>query len=114
VKDLKKEFLSYLRSVYGADTGMSTMGLPPMQVSGTYPTFRREQDAMALMGGLPPMGMQSPMSPMGMGMNPMMSAGGGMGMTGLGALGGLGGAGMGAGVPGMGPSMPMLGGPGGM
>jgi len=112
VKDLKKEFLSYLRSVYGADTGMSTMGLPPMQVSGTYPTFRREQDAMALMGGLPPMGMQSPMSPMGMG--PMMSAGGGMGMTGLGALGGLGGAGMGAGVSGMGPSMPMLGGPGGM
>jgi len=111
VKDLKKEFLSYLRSVYGADTGMSTMGLPPMQVSGTYPTFRREQDAMALMGGLPPMGMQSPM---GMGMSPMMSAGGGMGMTGLGALGGLGGVGMGAGVPGMGPSMPMLGGPGGM
>jgi len=104
VKDLKKEFLSYLRSVYGADTGISTMGLPPMQVSGTYPTFRREQDSFALMGSLPPMGM-----------NPMMSAGGGMGMTGLGGLGGMtGGMGMGAGAPGMAPSMPMLGGPGGM
>ena len=104
MKDLKKEFLSYLRSVYGADTGMSTMGLPPMQVSGTYPTFRREQDARALRGGRQPMVM-----------NPMMSAGGGLGMTGLGGLGGMtGGMGMGAGVPGMAPSMPMLGGPGGM
>ena len=114
MNDLKSEFLSYLRSVYGGDTSVATMGLPPMQISGAYPTFRRDQDPFAMLGGLPPMGMQSPMG-MGMGMNPMMSAGGGMGMTGLGGLGGMtGGMGMGAGAPGMGPSMPMLGGPGGM
>lgn len=79
MNDLKKEFLSYLRSVYGGESQVVSAGLPPLRVSGIYPTFRRDQDAFSMLGGLPMVG-QGMGQPMGMGMGQPMGMGSMMGM----------------------------------
>lgn len=88
MNDLKKEFLSYLRSVYGGESRVVSAGLPPLRVSGIYPAFKRDEDAFSMLGSLPmvgqPMGMGSMM---GMGAQPMMGLQQPMPEQGMGMLG---------------------------
>lgn len=71
--DLKREFLGYLRSVYGGDPmPMSQTSLPPLDSPVIYPAFRNDNLNSALMslGGNPLMNQQ-----MQLGMMPRMQMG---------------------------------------
>jgi len=46
--ELKKQFLDYLRQVYGADSMVTSQSLPPLEVGPNYPAFQTGN----LQGGL--------------------------------------------------------------
>lgn len=76
MNDLKREFLGYLRSVYGGEPMPTSEGsLPPLDAPTIYPAFREVNlnQGLGMLGGMgagmgmqPGMGMQQP----GMGMLP--------------------------------------------
>lgn len=86
--DLKREFLGYLRSVYGGDPmPMSQTSLPPLDSPVIYPAFRDSglNEGLGLLGG-----MQQPMTPTGFNAQPALpGAAMGQGRQGMGQSGGL-------------------------
>lgn len=65
MNNLKKQFLQYLRSYYGAPMMQGQDGsLPPLKVSNEYPAFQKSDDPMAMLGQLGGMGGMGMMGPM--------------------------------------------------
>lgn len=60
MQDMKRQFLDYLRQVYGADSMVTQQSLPPIEAGPNYPAFSSVNQGLSMMAQQPPM--------MGMGM----------------------------------------------